>query len=135
MSQTLKRLQTSDFRCPGDIQRLIRYTWRENNRAHLPLHTFVLATNYLSLEICQYLLDNGADPSSAYEDGESALHKAVKLGSKEKCLLLISSGADTLKLWKGLSPLDCAVLYCKTSIRQQLFEVFLENQCFDMNIR
>ena len=114
------------MRCPGDIRRFMKYTWRDNNRSHLPLHTFALVVNLLSLKMCPYLLDNSAYLSSAYEDGESAIHKAVKLGSKEKCLLLISIRADTLQLWRELSPLDCAVLYSKTSIWYNLLQYFVE---------
>lgn len=71
----------------------------------------MVAIHTLQLEVAAFLLEHGAEPNLAIpEDGTTALHVAVEIGSTEAVKLLCNCGADVqAKNSAGETPLSLAL--------------------------
>lgn len=73
------------------VQKLIHQVNSKNGKGYTSLQCAVLTKN---LEICTFLVSNGADINGQNRDGRTALHFAAGSGDLDICIFLISKGAD-----------------------------------------
>ena len=74
-------------------------------------------------EVVQLLLDRGADPNKASEDGCTPLHRAAWRGDKDVVQLLLDGGADPNKADEhGWTPLHCAARHSRKDVVRLLLK-------------
>ncbi|CAF0874013.1 unnamed protein product, partial [Didymodactylos carnosus] len=105
----------------GNLERLKKVLTSENvncrdtqGRNSTPLH---LAAGYNNIEICEYLLENGADPNSQDKGGLISLHNAASYGHADISALLIKYNANVnaTDRW-GFTPLHEAASKGRTQL-------------------
>ena len=64
---------------------------RKNNQGETPLHVAIPTEN---IEMCELLIEGGADVNIRDNKGQTALHIASEEGHSEVVKLLINAGAD-----------------------------------------
>ena len=128
------------FMHPKHSKRFIRCTLTEKrlafllkNGANMYPSILAQAISFDSVGCCKILLENRADPNSAFEvqrdqflpeqideryrslvlsGKDTALHAAYRIGSKAKIELLLKYGANAGALWLGETPYDLQRKYC-----------------------
>ena len=97
--------------CPSGIKEIIEFLLGDNIDIRNPLSTLAAAVAILPSNILNILIAKDADVNSQYQDGESALHAAVRVDSPTKFTLLVNHGAGLSIEWYGLNSLETAILY------------------------
>jgi ankyrin repeat protein len=97
----------------------------------VPLHSAATGFADRSQQICELLLDAGADVSELDSSGWTALHCAAFFGRKEICELLAEHGADTkaiaCSVKKQVTPFQMAV----SQDHVELVKWFIKTLCED----
>ena len=96
---------------------LVRLQAPRENLQSTPLHC---ASEFGHVEICRFLLDNGATVDSRRSDGATPLHLSCKNGHVEVTRLLLSRGADVAAVDNSL----------KTPLHNLFQEHMLDEQSF-----
>jgi ankyrin repeat protein len=94
-----------------------------NEADDLGLTALYNAALYGHIQICNLLLEMGADPNIANKNGEMPIHLACKSGDLQLCKLLIKFGANYNFRFRGRSCLDLAVQGNHIALVQYLLAV------------
>ena len=105
----------------------VNFLW--GNEQDTPLHR---ASMNGDKDVVQLLLDQGADPNKADEEGETPLHWATKKGHKDVVQLLLDQGAvHNIASHYGRTPLHQAVSAGYQEVVQLLLDVGADPSTID----
>ena len=81
-------------------------------QVNTPPETFAVAVSILPSFFIGKLIELDADLNSSFQDGEYAVHAALRVNSLAKFEQIIAKDKTCLRLeWRGLTPIETALIY------------------------
>ena len=117
--------------CPKGIEEILEVI-KNGMQVNSPPETFAVAVSILPAHLIDYLIESGANILSTFQDGESALHVAVRVDSMTKFKQIVRHNKDCLfREWRGLTPIETALVYYPSENTIMEVMKILENESDD----
>ena len=127
-SHTLRRYEIFNMECPQGIIETFDVI-RQGMQVNTPPETFAVAVSILPPFIISDLIELNADLNSSFEDGEYAVHVALRVNSLSKFDQIVANNQTCLTLeWRGLTPIETTIVdYLSGNAISKVMEI-LENE-------
>ena len=110
-SHTLRRYELFNMVCPNGIMETFDVI-RRGIQVNTPPETFAVAVSILPSFFIGDLIESNANLNSSFEDGEFAVHAALRVNSLSKFDRIVANNQTCLSLeWRGLTPIETAIVY------------------------
>ena len=116
--------------CPKGVEEIFEVI-KHGLQVHDPPETFAIAVSILPPSLIEYLIGLGANVNSSFQDGESAIHAAIRVNSRNKFRQIVRNNGSLTREWRGLTPIDTAIVYYLSgNITPEIMNI-LENESND----
>ena len=127
-SHSLRRYELFNMECPKGIEEIFEVI-RKGMQVNTPPETFAVAVSVLPSFLTDDLIKLGANVNSAFQDGEYAVHAALRVNSLAKFEQIVTSSNTSLSLeWRGLTPIETAIMYYPSGNATAKIMDILENE-------
>ena len=104
----LQHSVNSSFKAPGHILEMIAMFLEQGCPMNEPSWNFALAMDKMPVDICRFLVAQGANVNSQHKNGKPAIHIAIDKKSASKVKILVRERFK-VKTWKDQTPLEYSI--------------------------